>query len=262
MRNAEPIDPKHPWIDDPSDLPARMNWVESFFDPTGQTSRVHFTRGWTALFFARLLFLVCTSAFVFIMMSAGAKDPQAFAPPPWAFPALVVMTAIMSSVLHVRRLSNAQRSPLWATLVMIPILLGAAGFMVGAAQGAGEYETKRAEWQARQAPTAGDGLRDDRASAGQGNTAENGETADDEAPEDSSKEEGEKRERGERERFDPTQTSQREYAAQAGLRFASLPWAIGSLFVMLWSLLWVGRLPNGGGSIRSRFEEAGPYEAG
>lgn len=262
MSNAEPIDPKHPWIEDPSDIPARMNWVESFFDPTGQTSRVHFTRGWTALFFARLLFLVGTSAFVFIMMSAGAKDPQAFAPPPWAFPALVVMTAILSSILHVRRLSNAQRSPLWATLVMIPVLLGAGGFMAGAAQGAGEYETKLAEWQARQAPQAADEERDERTPAGQGNTAGDSETADDEAPEDSPDGEGGKRERGERERFDPTQTSQRAYAAQAGLQSATLPWAISSLIVMLWSLLWVGRLPNGGGSIRSRFEEVRPYEAG
>ena len=245
MSDADLIDPKHPWIDDPSDAPGGMNWLESFFDPTGETSRVHFTRGWTALFFARLLFLICTSAFVFIMMSAGAEDPQAFSPPPWAFPALVTLTAFMSMILHVRRLANARRSPLLGLLVALPVLLGAGAFMIGTAQGGQEYEKKVVAWEARQNPA--------------GNQVDNqaGSGGDDEGRQVERGTDG----RGRKDSFDPTETSQRSFAFQSGIQFASLPWALSSLAVMLWSLLWVGRLPNGGGSIRSRFEHERPYRA-
>jgi uncharacterized membrane protein YhaH (DUF805 family) len=245
MSDADLIDPKHPWIDDPSDVPGGMNWLESFFDPTGETSRVHFTRGWTALFFTRLLFLIFTSALVFIMMSAGAEDPQAFSPPPWGFPALVTLTAMMSMILHVRRLANARRSPLWALLVLAPVLLGAGAFMTGTAQGAQEYDKKVSAWEARQNPArsqAGD-------QAGEGDDNEERQV-----------ERGTER-RGSKDSFDPTKTSQRAFAIDAGIQRASLPWALSSLAVMLWSLLWVGRLPNGGGAIRSRFEPERPYKA-
>lgn len=332
MSDADLIDTKHPWIDDPEDSPARMKWLESFFDPTGETSRVHFTRGWTALFFARLLFFIGTAAFVFIMMSAGAKNPQSFGAPPWAFPALVVITALMSLVLHVRRLTNAKRSPLWSVLVMVPVIIGLFGFMAGARNAVnnygvatevqalrdnglkdkaiairlerpGAYELLAREILLMQernlyveagegSPVSADTLArtlltdnapllsllvaanldldaEQQASLRDALQAQIDKRRETPADADRNREAVGKDLRRVRKEWESKlpainvhQVSERAHAVQAGLNRAQTFWALPAFFVMLWSLLWVGRLPNGGGPIRSRFEEVRPYEAG
>ena len=47
--------------------------------------------------------------------------------------------------------------------------------------------------------------------------------------------------------------SQREHAISVAIGMFIFFWIIPSLMAMIWSLTWVGRLPNGGGDIRDRF---------
>ena len=49
------IDPDRPWITDPEQDPARMSWLDTFLNPTGESPKLHFTRAWSLLFFAGVL---------------------------------------------------------------------------------------------------------------------------------------------------------------------------------------------------------------
>ena len=264
------------------------------------------------------------------MMSAGAKDPQAFAPPPWAFPLLIVITALMSLVLHIRRLANARRNPLWASIVMLPVIIGVFGFMGGAQQGAadyaaaveaqelrlqgvedetialrldrpGAYELLASELvlaeERRLMQAAGSnpgpdalsrGLLDNEASlttrlgdrsieleAGEQDKLREAIAAklekrrEAEPDPERDVEAVSKELRGLRRQWESklpgiavSEVSARDHALQTALGQAQTFWALPSLLVMVWTLLWVARLPNGGGSIRSRFDIRRPYEAG
>lgn len=244
MTDTAPIDPDRPWIDDPDDAPAAMNWLRSFFDPLGETSRLHFTRAWTALFFARLTAFLGPVILVAILSGAGARDPQSYAPPAWFFPAFLIVTALISSVLHVRRLNNAGRSPLWAALVVLPVTIGLVGFLLGGMQGIQQYN-EAVEKRNNPAPPP---VIERTADAPVADAS--GEAAEGEA-EPASDDEREGRGQG-GEPLDVTRVSPRAHAFETALNTSLAFWALPSFFVMLWSLLWVGRLPNGGGTIRDR----------
>ena len=49
------LDPDRPWITDANQLPSKMNWLDTFFNPTGKTPTLHFTRAWTVLFMAQVV---------------------------------------------------------------------------------------------------------------------------------------------------------------------------------------------------------------
>ena len=49
------LDRKRPWLTDERELPANMNWLQTLFNPTGTSPRLHFTRAWTLLFMLQLL---------------------------------------------------------------------------------------------------------------------------------------------------------------------------------------------------------------
>ncbi|MEO0884210.1 MAG: hypothetical protein AAFY34_16005 [Pseudomonadota bacterium] len=134
------LDPDRPWISDPNDLPSRLDWFRVFLDPLGQTSRLHFTRAWTLLFFIRVAVFAVPPFIVLIFGLAGAENPDSAGLPPWGFPLAVIVTAMMSYILHRRRLLNAERTGLWAYLVLVPMIFGAAGFYSGLQQGAKEYD--------------------------------------------------------------------------------------------------------------------------
>lgn len=341
------IDPKRPWITDPRDAPSEMSWFQSFTDPFGKTSRVHFTRGWTALFFTRLIYFVATLVAVAVFASAGVENPNAFVPPSWVWELLIVFTAILSLVLHVRRLSDAGRSPLWATLVMVPIVIGFVGLILGMQSAARNYtvaadvlelrddgvadkvialrldrpgaankfanemllRTRLGALENPEGALAGFvgespdlsaevvntvlsfnselGMTDaekaavrtaleERAAAQREEMAEGGGGGDrsgrggrggdyDKSWDEMTNDERIAKLRGQLRQseaswkntfpnIDVTEVSQREHAFEAGVAQAQGFWMIPAFFVMLWSLLWVGRLPNGGGTIKSRFE--------
>lgn len=217
-----PLDPKHPWIEDPRDVPASLAWLPTLFWPFGETSRVHFTRAWTVLFFARVFALVLPLLFIGIMAASGAEAPSpgiAFG----IFGVMVALTLICSFVLHLRRLADARRSPLWGGLVWLPVLLAFAVFIAVGSQANARFDAKANGSASAESPEAS------AESAGQAPTAE-------------------RRGRGGN---DEPKTRQ-DAITQAAGGPAVIVWLVTLIGVTIWSLLWVGRLPTGGGTIRDR----------
>ncbi|MEM1105613.1 MAG: DUF805 domain-containing protein [Pseudomonadota bacterium] len=128
------------WIETDRDDPNAMRWAETLLNPRGATSRLHFTRAWTALFFAR-----CLAFFgpVALGLMLAAADPgggeERGGGGDSVFLVTVIVTALLSFVVHLRRLSDVGRPPLWAGLVLVPILIGSIGFAAGTAIGARDY---------------------------------------------------------------------------------------------------------------------------
>ena len=225
---SDPIDPKRPWIDDPEDAPAHMNWFSVFFVPTGQTSRVHFLRATTLLFFV-------TAPFG-IMMLMGQFLPAIYG---------VGLVSILSSIAHIRRLSSAQRSPLLAFWVLVPVLVS-LGVFVAAASSAVPEANKIAERV--EAKRAGEDIT---AIPGFDGTEQDQQTEDSEGED--------QRGQGPRPGFDEDgHFSPLKFVLHKAGRPAGLAWALSAMLVLLWTLLWVGRLPNGGGTIQSRLEQGAP----
>lgn len=230
------FDPKRPWIDDPRDLPRQMNWAASLLNPLGRTSRLHFTRAWTILFFARVFALVIPTGIVAVI-GAGGGDASSAGVLYMLFPLTVVLTLFMSWFLHIRRLSDAGRSPLWATLVFLPVGLGLAlAILFG--QGAIAQH---------------DAIQKDRAAIARGEEPAGARAGTRRVRS------GQARRGGPRGK--PPSLSQKvQGAATSGF---VMGWAAGGIAVTIWSLTWPGRLPTGGGRIRDRFrQEQAAYEAG
>lgn len=238
MSDQTPLDPSRPWIKDPRDVPSRMNWVEVLTNPMGTTGKLHFTRAWTIMFIGRFLMYAIPVVSVALLAVAGADTsgmtkPVNFGPLGWPamlvpFVVFALVTEFTSFVIHMRRLADAGKPPLYATIVLLPLLLAMAGFIMGANMGMKSYDMRQSYVEAR----------------------ETLKTSPDDAEAKKIVEQGRKRglERQlmmERRRGIEA-PSQREMAAQSGERIGFLLWALGSFPVMLWTLLWVARLPNEG----------------
>ena len=199
---SQTIDPKRPWIDDPRDDPSEMKMLWTLVNPFGLSSRLHFTRGWTVLFFARVFAIIFPIAMMAVFGAAGANtEPLGvlFGLIPLTF----VLTLLMSTVLHVRRLSEAGRPAALAAIVWVPVILGAAVFFA---------------LIATQTP--------DLTGGGQGG--------------------------GWGRPQDPQTLFQGWVTGNAQSAF--MAYALSLICVAVWSLTWVGRLPNGGGRIRDRVQ--------
>ncbi|MEL6414391.1 MAG: hypothetical protein AAFQ15_05565 [Pseudomonadota bacterium] len=314
----------HPWITDPADLPSKLNWAVALLLPFGETSRLHFTRVWTGLFFVRLIVFAVPIALSVLLSASGADDPGFSAIPLWGFPFVVFVTGLMSFVLHLRRLTNAKRSAVWSILAILPIVAGGLGFVAGLSEGGRDYEVAIEADQLREAGVNQKQMAIDfdrrevyrtlsqdvmlRFFVAQVQSGESA-SALDRAIEESQRPEAvrdavemidvtltpEQSERlaGALERLssrlsstmsfsefltetdrsalrdyrgaienrwkshmpviDYKTVSQREHAISVAIGMFIVFWMIPSLLVMIWSLTWVGRLPNGGGRIRDRF---------
>ncbi|MDX1294546.1 MAG: hypothetical protein R3265_17140 [Hyphomonas sp.] len=226
-----PIDPHRPWIRDERDDPARMDWFQTLFNPMGMTGKLHFSRAWTFMFMGRFLLFIVPLFVAFIAGLAGADMSAAWKPVKaigLPLPAVLVpfffftiVTEFTSWVAHVRRLAEVNRSTLKAAIVLIPLFLGMLGFVGGVVAGSAQFEAMQAK--AAQAETAAAG--DEEAAGAAAGEAEA-------AP-------GPRRPQG------PPPT-QMQMAMGAGMGLAIPLWAISSFFVMLWTLLNVARMPNGG----------------
>lgn len=320
-----PPDPSRPWILDPEDVPARLNWMDTCFNPAGSTSRLHFTRVWTVLFLSRVLLFA--GIVLFSAIFSIAAPGQIVEAPNWLFPLFILITGLISLVIHLRRLSNAKRHRALGLVAMVPILIGGFGLLVGVGEGARNYDVA-VEASALQQRGIGQQqiaidfdrrevyrtlsrdvvlrlVRKQVAEGRTGNTAktsafaETGNadsisevlaemrltlTSDQRSRLDSTLERTVRelqspfagfseflqdtdsrglqsdarsiRERWERHLpdIDLTNTDQRSYAFGAGIGTFYAFWAIPAFIVMLWSLLWLGRLPNGGGTVKQRLQ--------
>ncbi|KCZ61635.1 MULTISPECIES: hypothetical protein [Hyphomonas] len=232
-----PIDPHRPWIRDERDDPSRMNWVQTLFNPFGMTGKLHFSRAWTFMFMGRLLLFIVPVFGVSIATMAGADLSSAWQPIKSIgvpLPALLVpfffftiVTEFTSWVAHVRRFAEANRSTLKAAIVLIPLTLGLIGFALGVMGGVSQYEAQQG--QSAQAPVE----------------TVTDETADGAAADAAPTEAAEQAPAQNRGRRGPPPTPA-EMALGAGMGLAMPLWALSSFFVMLWTLLHVARLPNGG----------------
>lgn len=241
---GDPVDAKRPWISDPRDAPSTLRWLPTLFSPLGKTSRVHFTRAWTGLFFARLFALLIPTGATMILGAAGAETGGAqslYA----IVPVVFVITLVCGLILHIRRLSDAGRPVLLAAIAWLPVILAGLVFLIFVRIGMAEYADQQAERAERVAEMQA--ARESGEAAGEGETrAEGGE---------------ESRQRGRDGRRGPP-PSQQEFVLGMAAPMAIGAWALTIIPVALWSLLWVGRLPTGGGTIRDRLAREADADPG
>lgn len=135
------LDPDRPWIIDEEDLPSQMNWLDTLFNPSGHTSRLHFTRAWTLLFMTQVFAWFGFGVLITTMIGATGADMEWLNAFELYFVAAVfVITTFLSYIIHTRRMNHAGRSPLWAALVLIPLLVALAQFTGTVVQKSGEYQ--------------------------------------------------------------------------------------------------------------------------
>lgn len=229
------IDRHRPWIRDHRDDPGSMNWGETLFNPLGETSKLHFSRAWTFMFMGRLLLYMVPSFGALILGISGMKTEFLNTPVNLGLltvPALLLPFALFtfgteftSFVAHTRRLADAQRPAWLAVIVLVPMILGLAAYAAGTSMGAAQH-------RAANAPPA--------EKAAEAEAAKPDEAA--EKP----------KERPQRRGPPGPPQSERQTAISAGLGMALPVWWLASLGVMVWTLVWVARLPNDGqGRIRT-----------
>lgn len=135
------LDPDRPWITDEDQLPGKMSWLDTLFNPAGQSPTLHFTRAWTVLFMTQVIVVFAIGWLLTGIISIAGADTAGLEIAEGYFIAIVfVVTTVMSYVIHVRRLNHAGRSPLWAIIVLIPVLVALAQFTGTLMQKSAEYD--------------------------------------------------------------------------------------------------------------------------
>jgi len=124
-----PLDPERPWIEKSEDLPARLNWFETLLNPLGQSSKLHFTRAWTALFFTQFILWFGVSTLILGIASLiGADVSFARGVMTYVLAGVFILTTLLSVIIHIRRLNHAGKSTAWALLIVLPLLISLAAF--------------------------------------------------------------------------------------------------------------------------------------
>lgn len=241
---AGAVDPHRPWIRDARDAPENMNWRNTLFNPFGKTYKLHFTRAWTFMFLGRVALYVIPSFIAFVAGIAGVSSdgfnkpvslvlftvPAVLLP----FALFTLLTEYTSFVVHVRRLTEAGRSAFMAVIVLVPLLLGLIAYALGTQAGAAQYRQMHspANTEAVETRTEKKGEEEEGEDAASKDTqttaAGSGGGARDPR------------------RAAMMQMSERQLAMQAGMGMAFPIWWLASFGAMLWSLMYVARLPNGG----------------
>ena len=134
------LDPDRPWITDDEQLPTRMNWLDTFFNPPGESPKLHFTRAWTVLFFTGLITWAGFGFIIFMIGVAGADTTSIAIGHAYLIAIVMAVTSVLSFVIHTRRLNHARKISLRAIIVLVPLILAAAVFVVGMNGKAAEYD--------------------------------------------------------------------------------------------------------------------------
>jgi fluoride ion exporter CrcB/FEX len=180
----------------------------------------------------RVLLYIVPSFGAFILGIAGVKLDAFNAPVNLALftvPALlvplavfIIVTEFTSFAAHFRRLADARRPTWLAIIVLVPMFLGLLAYAAGTQAGAAQHRAMNAPPVAKEATEAKEG---------------------EAAPAKAKKPPPRRGPPG------PPQ-SERQMAVATGMGMGVPIWALTSFGVMLWTLLYVARLPNGG---RGRF---------
>jgi uncharacterized membrane protein YhaH (DUF805 family) len=258
---SPPVDPQRPWIQDPRDDPSEMNWVKTLFNPFGRTGKLHFSRAWTFMFLGRLLLFVVPVFGAFLVSLAGMDTGFLWKPIKVlgvpipglliAFVGFTLITEFTSFIAHLRRLYEAKRPSLLAILALLPLMLAGAAFVAGSAAGMAGYDQMQAKI-AEASKAKAEAPKDQKTT---GNTDAKAKEA--KAKERRGGQRGNRR--GGRPGGPNEMPSQAQMAIGTGTGMALPVWMLSSFFVMLWTLLYVARLPNGGDGRLSTGSE-GPLE--
>lgn len=266
------LDPNRPWITDDEELPARMNWLDTFFNPAGKSPKLHFTRAWTVLFFTGVLAWFGVGFMIFIFGAAGADTTGMSIFHGYLIAVVLAITSLLSYVIHTRRLNHAGKISLRAIIVLVPLIVGAVAFTGGVAGKAAEYDKlyqQRAEYLADPGAWRDARLQERRDAQAEAEKArleaeearansENGEA-------DGDANSGQRGQRGQRGGGGPggfnqgpnpenPLPSKEAFIVRPNLGAFYMPIAGLSALIMIWSLLWVARVPNFG-----RKEERDPF---
>ncbi len=220
------IDPSRPWIGDPRDDLGQMNWWAILFNPFGTSPKLHFTRAWTLMFMARFLSAVIPLLAMWVITMAGGDSSGLI----WLFiPAAIIfpLTILTSFIAHMRRLADGRKPVILAGLVLLPLMLGFGGFL------ANGYMALAMSKAAESAKTVVAEEPDSDGMAASG-TAVSETTASEGA--------GAKKKRAGAERHKPSPRQM----AQGGMAIGGVIWWLSSIAIMIWSLTYVARIPNGG----------------
>ena len=230
------IDSHRPWIRDERDDPGAMNWFSTLFNPFGETTKLHFSRAWTFMFMGRVLLYLIPSFTAAILGIAGVKTEFLNTPVNIALftvPALLVpfvvftfVTDLTSFSAHSRRLAEAGRPTWLAVIVLVPMILGMAAYYAGTGIGAAQH----AEMMKPPAAKTETVAREGEAAAKKGEAK---------AKPKSQERRGPPGPKG-------PPPSERQMAVSTGMGMGLPIWGLASFGVMLWTLMYVARLPNGG----------------
>ncbi len=244
-----PLDPSRPWITDPDDLPARMKWGAALLSPFGRLSKVHFTRAWTVLFFARIFVIVIPAFIGWVIGAAGGDVTGLKGLARIAVPVVLLVTVFFSYNLHIKRLADAGKSTLLAMLVFVPLIFAGTAFTFSALGASTQYEAAAAKRlyeiehpekarAEREAAMAAARAAEAEAEKGEGDEAGSGER----------RNRGERRGRGQSSGMDPDgePLSKASIVLKAAQPAGQITLILLDFPLMLWTLLWVARLPKAG----------------
>lgn len=250
------LDPDRPWITEEEQLPARMNWLDTFFNPAGASPKLHFTRAWTVLFFAGLLTWFGLGFVLFILGVTGANTAGLSVAHTYLIAIVLGISCILSFVIHTRRLNHAGKISLRALIVLLPLFVGAFLFFGGVSAKAAEYEElyqERAVFLEDPSAWRDARLEEQRTAQAEAEKAR----LEAEAAEENG-EGGENAQRGGGQRGGPPGgwdrgpsaenplPSKEAFIVRPNLGAFYMPIVGLNALIMLWSLLWVARVPNFG----------------
>ncbi|MEO1553675.1 MAG: hypothetical protein AAFR82_07030 [Pseudomonadota bacterium] len=252
------LDPDRPWITDDEQMPARMSWFDTFLNPAGKSPKLHFTRAWTILFFTGLITWAGFGFIIFMVGIAGADMTEIRAGHAYMIAIVMAVTSVLSFVIHTRRLNHAGKISLRAIIVLVPLILATLMFVGGVSGKAAAYDElyeQRAEYLAD--PAAWREARLDERRKAQEEVEEaralaeaNGEAESDE----NAGQRGQGGQRGGGQGGDWNQGPSPEnplpereaFIVRPNLGAFSMTIAGLNTLIMIWSLLWVARVPNFG----------------
>lgn len=250
------LDPDRPWITDEEDLPARMSWLDTLFNPAGKSSQLHFTRAWTLLFFVGLLTWVGGGAIVTVIGIAGADTAGLSAFHGYMIAVVLAITSICSFVIHTRRLNHAGKISFRALVVILPLFIGAGLFFGGVTSKAAEYDKlyqERAEFLSDPVAWRETRLEERREEQAEAEKARQEAEAARENGEDGEEANGNGGQSGEQQggwnqgpSAENPLPSKESFIVRPNLGAFNMIIVAFNTLIMIWSLLWVARVPNFG----------------
>ncbi len=253
------LDPDRPWITNEEELLSRMSWLDTLFNPTGKSPKLHFTRAWTALFFFGLFTWVGVGFIISILGIAGADTAGLSVFHGYLIAVVLAITSLCSYVIHTRRLNHAGKISLRAIIVILPLVLATLAFVGGMAGKAAEYDKlyeERAEFLEDPAAWREARLEGQRAQQAEAEKArqeaeaakERGEEADENNGQQGGQGRGGQGGWNQGPSAENPLPSKESFIVRPNLSsFNSIIVGLNTL-IMIWSLLWVARVPNFGKS--------------